>query len=69
MSPQSEQGMKQSYKSARSPRHPDNREDPAGIQPVKRFASRGMTVLSSPRLLPLEASERFFRALRTIVFQ
>jgi hypothetical protein len=31
--------------------------------PSNVFASQGTAVLSSPRLLPLEASERFFRAL------
>jgi len=36
--------------------------------PSNCFASRGIAVLSSRRLLPAEASERFFRALRVIAF-
>jgi hypothetical protein len=48
----------------RNLRRPDNREDSAGIQKLNRFASQGAAVLSSRRLLPLEAAERFFHALR-----
>jgi hypothetical protein len=33
------------------------------------FASRGTAVLSSPRLLPVEASERFLQALRMAWFR
>jgi hypothetical protein len=76
ISPQSGQGIEiNSSKSATTHCEPDNREAVAGIQDVSSFALRGAAVLSSRRLLPAEASERFFelclrilRALRMISF-